>query len=279
MVKTQGVYKRMNEGKFRLCPIASGSSGNCTYIEADERRFLVDVGISGKKVIAGLESIDVDPASINGILVTHEHSDHIKGIGIYSRKYNVPIYATQKAWDKLLGDNMIGAVKEENIRVIEKESYLDLDGLKVMPYGIYHDAVDPVGYIFEYDDKKISLATDIGTIDERILGFLKGSHGILLEFNHDINMLEAGSYPFPLKRRILSDVGHLNNEAAAKTLVEIYHPDLKWAVLGHLSKDNNVPDLAYLTAKQALEENQIKVGEDIEVFVAKRDEVSKWFEV
>ena len=260
---------------FRLCPIASGSSGHCTYIEADDKRFLVDVGISGKKVIAGLEAIDVDPASINGIFITHEHSDHIKGIGIYSRKYNVPIYATQKAWDKLLGDNMIGAIKEENIRIIEKEVYLEIESLKIMPYGIYHDAVDPGGYIFEYEDKKIT--TDIGTIAERILGFLRNLDGILLEFNHDVNMLQAGSYPFPLKRRILSDVGHLNNEAAAKALVDIYHPGLKWAVLGHLSKDNNVPDLAYLTAKQALEESAIKVGEDIEVFVAKRDEVSKWF--
>ena len=264
---------------FRICPIASGSSGNCTYIEADDKRFLIDIGISGKKVIAGLESIDVEPSSITGILMTHEHSDHIKGMGIYSRKYNIPIYATKMAWDKLLEDNMIGAVKEENIRIIEKEQYLDVDGLKIMPYGIYHDAVDPVGYIFEYQNKKIAVTTDIGTIDERILSFLKGVDGILLEFNHDVRMLEAGSYPFPLKKRILSNVGHLNNDDAAKALVELYHPGLKWAVLGHLSKDNNVPDLAYITAKQALEEKAIKVGEDIEVFVAKRDEVSKWFEV
>lgn len=269
----------MNSGRFRLCPIASGSSGNCTYIEAGDKRLLVDIGISGKKVVAALEYMDVDPSSINGILITHEHSDHIKGIGIYSRKYHVPIYATQKAWDKLLEDNMIGAVKEENIRVIEKEAYLHMDDLKILPYGIYHDAVDPVGYIFEYQNKKIALTTDIGTIDERILNFLKGVDGILLEFNHDIRMLEAGTYPFPLKRRILSDVGHLNNDLAAKTLVDIYHPGLKWAVLGHLSKDNNVPDLAYITAKQALQEAHVKVGEEIEIFVAKRDEVSKCFEV
>ena len=264
---------------FRLCPIASGSSGNCTYIAADEVRFLVDIGISGKKVIAGLESIDVDPASINGILITHEHSDHIKGIGIYSRKYHVPIYATQKSWDKLLGDNMIGKIHEDNICILEKNMYLNVGDLQIMPYEIYHDAVDPVGYIFKHKDKKITLATDIGMVDEQILNHLKGSDGILLEFNHDIRMLEAGSYPFPLKKRILSDVGHLNNDTAAKTLVDIYHPGLKWAVLGHLSKDNNLPDLAYLTAEQALQAEQIKVGEDIEVFVAKRDEVSKWFEV
>ena len=269
----------MNSGRFRLCPIASGSSGNCTYIEAGDKRLLVDIGISGKRVVAALEDMDVDPASINGILITHEHSDHIKGIGIYSRKYHVPIYATQKAWDKLLKENMIGSVKEENIRIIGKEVHLEMGDLKILPYSIYHDAVDPVGYIFEYQNKKIALTTDIGKIDQRILDFLKGVDGILLEFNHDICMLEAGTYPFPLKRRILSDIGHLNNDAAAKALAQIYHPGLKWVVLGHLSKDNNVPDLAYITAKQALEEANVKVGEEIELFVAKRDEVSKCFEV
>lgn len=262
---------------FRLCPIASGSSGNCTYIEAGENRFLVDIGISGKRVVEGLESLDIDPSSINGILITHEHSDHIKGVGIFHRKYQVPIFATQKTWDKLMGDQMIGKIKEEAQQVLDKDAYLEFGALKIMPYGIYHDAVDPVGYIFEYKNKKITLTTDCGTIDENILDKIKDSDGILLEFNHDTHMLEAGSYPFYLKKRILSNVGHLNNEDAAKALVQIYHPGLKWAVLGHLSKENNVPDLAYLTAETALAENDIKVGQDIEVFVAKRDSVSKSF--
>lgn len=264
---------------FRLCPIASGSSGNCTYVEAGDKRFLVDIGISGKKVIAGLEELGVAPESINGILITHEHSDHIKGVGIFNRKYGIPIYATAKEWEKLMNDQMIGAVKEEHRCVIEKDVYLEAGELKIMPYGIYHDAVDPVGYIFEYQGKKITLTTDCGMIDDRLLEKLKGSDGILLEFNHDVRMLEAGTYPFSLKKRILSDVGHLNNEAAAQALVSIYHPGLKWAVLGHLSKDNNVPDLAYLTAQTALAENNIRVGEDIEVFVARRDQVSKIFTV
>ncbi len=269
----------MNNGRFRLCPIASGSSGNCTYIEADETRFLVDIGISGKKVMMGLETIDVDPASINGILVTHEHSDHIKGIGIYSRKYHIPIYTTQKTWDKLLGDQMIGKIHEDNICVIEKNTYFTVGGLKIKPYEIYHDAVDPVGYVFEYQNKKMALVTDLGKVDEHILSHLQDVDGMLLEFNHDVRMLEAGSYPFQLKKRILSDFGHLNNEAAAKALVDCYHSGLKWVVLAHLSQDNNLPDLAYLTAEQALEAQQIKVGRDIEIFVAKRDEVSKWFEL
>ena len=260
--------------EFRLCPIASGSSGNCTFIQAGERKILVDIGISGKKVTEGLSLIDIDPTTIEGIFITHEHVDHIRGVGIFSRKYDTPIYATQRAWDKMLAENMLGAVKEHNIKILEKEKYLQLEALQILPYGIYHDAVDPVGYIFEYEGKKITLATDIGMIDERIKEYLQGSNGILLEFNHDISMLEAGGYPFYLKKRILSDVGHLNNELAAQTLGEIYHSEMKWAILGHLSKENNVPDLAYLTAKQALEEKNIRIGEDIEVCVAKRDTIS-----
>lgn len=261
--------------EFKLCAIASGSSGNCTYLGAGNNQFLIDIGISGKKAIAGLVEIGVDPAAINGILITHEHSDHIKGVGIFSRKYDTPIYATQKAWDRMLADNMLGKVKEENIRILEKNTYMEQDGLRILPYSIHHDSVDPVGYIFEYKNKKITLATDIGMVDEDIAKHLRGSNGILLEFNHDIRMLEAGSYPFPLKKRILGNKGHLNNEDAAKALVEIYHEGLEWAVLGHLSKDNNIPDLAYLTAKTALEENNIRVGRDIIVSVAKRDEISE----
>lgn len=260
---------------FKLCAIASGSSGNCTFLQAGKQMFLIDIGISGKKVTEGLGELDIDPKAIQGIFITHEHIDHIKGVGIFSRKYDTPIYATQKAWDKMLDENMIGSVKDHNIRPICKEEALHIEELKIFPYTIYHDAVDPVGYSFEYKQKKITIATDIGIIDERIKENLKGSHGILLEFNHDIHMLEAGSYPFYLKRRILSDVGHLNNEAAAEVLRDIYHEGMQWAILGHLSKDNNVPDLAYLTAKMALEERNIRVDKDIKVSVARRDRVSE----
>lgn len=259
---------------FKLCAIASGSSGNCTFLQAGKVQFLIDIGISGKKVIEGLNEIGVNPEEIQGILITHEHSDHIKGVGIFSRKFNTPIYATKLTWERMLDEKMLGKIKEEHICVLEKEQYIHVDELKILPYAIHHDSVDPVGYIFEYQDKKITLATDIGVVDEQIESRLRGSNGILLEFNHDVNMLEAGSYPFYLKKRILSDVGHLNNEAAAETLARIYHPDMQWAILGHLSKDNNVPDLAYLSAKNALAEKNIKIGQDLEVVVAKRSDVT-----
>lgn len=265
--------------EFKMCTIASGSSGNCTYVQAGDVRILIDAGISGKKIEQGLKEIGVSPETIQGIFITHEHNDHIKGVGIYSRRYDTPIYATQKTWITMQEENMLGKIKEENIKILEKEKTLMIDDLSIFPYSIYHDATDPVGYTFNYSQKKITLATDLGMVDERILEHLKGANGILLEFNHDVNMLEAGSYPFYLKKRILSDVGHLSNEVAAKVLIDIYHQDLKWVILGHLSKENNLPDLAYITAKNALEENDLHIGEDIEVIVASRDTVSPIYSV
>lgn len=252
--------------------ITSGSSGNCTLIQAGETRILVDAGISGKKVVQGLLANHIDPCSIDAIVITHEHVDHVKGAGIYSRKFNTPIYTTPLTWSAL-EQSGIGKIDENNKKILEKEDALEIKGLKISPYAIYHDAIDPVGYIFEYKKKKITFATDLGKVDDRILEKLEGCNGLLLEFNHDVNMLEVGSYPYPLKKRVLSDVGHLSNEAAGKVLEEVYHKGLEWVVLGHLSHENNLPDLAYLTAKQALEKKHAVVGQDIALHVASRHDV------
>ncbi len=259
---------------FRLCPIASGSSGNCTFVQANDDKILVDVGISGKKAIAGLEVIDVAPNTLKGILITHEHSDHIKGVGIVSRKFDLPIYATARTWEAMHEKASLGKVADHNQCIFETDQAFNIGELMIKPYSIYHDAVDPVGFVFTHEDKKIVMATDLGKIDRPLLEHFYGANGILLEFNHDINMVEVGRYPYSLKKRVLGDYGHLNNELAAKVLTHIYHDALEWAILGHLSKDNNLPDLAYLTAKNALEEKQIYVGKDIHITVAKRDEVT-----
>lgn len=259
---------------FQLCTIASGSSGNCTLLQAGDTCILIDVGISGKKALAGLEELGIDPSTIQGIFITHEHSDHIKGVGILSRKLGIPIYATQVTWEHMLRQEMLGKVAEEHQKFIEKDQVLSIGDLSITPYSIYHDAVDPVGYVFDYLGKKIVLATDLGKVDRKLVSNLYGAHGILLEFNHDVNMVEVGSYPFPLKRRILGDFGHLSNDLAAKVLTHIYHEEMQWVILGHLSKDNNLPDLAYLTAKNALDAKNIRIGEDLIVTVANRDTVT-----
>lgn len=261
--------------KFELCTIASGSKGNCIYIGTDEHKILVDAGISGKRITAGLERIGVDPSEIQGVFITHEHSDHIQGAGIISRKYNLPIYATKGTWDVMLDQQKIGKVLPENIKIIDKEMPLDFQGLEIMPYSIYHDAAEPVGYTFSYNEKKMSIATDLGHVDQSILDHIKDSNLILLESNHDVGMLQAGAYPYYLKQRILSDNGHLSNELAAKALLGTYHENLEHVVLGHLSRENNFPDLAYITTKNKLEANGIEVGKDIKVSVASKDEVSE----
>lgn len=259
---------------FYLCPIASGSSGNCTYLHADNERLLIDIGVSGKRVTQGLEALDIDPKTIKGILITHEHSDHIKGVGIISRKYDLPIYATAPTWQRMMNENMIGKIAEHNQKVLEKDAPLIFGELTVMPYSIYHDAVDPVGYAFMYKGKKIVLATDMGKVDRRVVEYFYNADGILIEFNHDINMVEVGGYPYYLKQRILGDHGHMCNELAAKVLAHIYHPNLQWAILGHLSNENNIPDLAYLCAKNALAEKNIEIGKDIQITVAKRNDMT-----
>lgn len=272
-------FGRRQQMKFELCTIASGSSGNCIYIGTDKHKILVDAGISGKKITAGLEQIGVDPDEIQGVFITHEHSDHIKGAGIISRKYNWPIYATQGTWDVILGEEKIGKVSPDNVRIVDKGKSMNFSGLQIMPYSIYHDAADPVGYTFCYEQKKMSIATDLGHVDEIIIEELKNSHLILLESNHDVGMLQAGGYPYYLKQRILSENGHLSNELAAKALLGVYHENLEHVILGHLSRENNFPDLAYITTKNKLQSNGIEVGRDIQVSVANKDEVSQVYHV
>ncbi|HHX59721.1 MAG TPA: MBL fold metallo-hydrolase [Epulopiscium sp.] len=265
--------------KFELCTIASGSSGNCIYIGTDKYKILVDAGISGKRIAAGLEQIGVEPDEIQGVFITHEHSDHIKGAGIISRKYNWPIYATQGTWDVMLEEKKIGKVSEENIKIVDKGRPMHFSGLEIMPYSIYHDAADPVGYTFCYGQKKMSIATDLGHVDQTIINELKNSHLILLESNHDVRMLQAGGYPYYLKQRILGENGHLSNELAAEALLGVYNENLEHAILGHLSRENNFPDLAYITTKNKLQSNGIEVGKDIKVSVANKDEISEIYRV
>ncbi|NLK22347.1 MAG: MBL fold metallo-hydrolase [Epulopiscium sp.] len=265
---------------FRFCTITSGSSGNCIYIGTPKVNLLIDAGISGKRVQMGLEEINVNPKEIDGILVTHEHSDHIKGIGILSRRFDIPLFATAKTWEAM--DDMgkvIGKINQENRIIIEKEKDFIMEDLLIHPYSIPHDAADPVGYTFIHGDRKISMATDLGHINEHIKNNIRESNLILLESNHDIDMLRSGSYPYYLKQRILGEQGHLCNEMAGRMLAQVFHENLRTVILGHLSKENNYPDLAYISVKNELISEGIEVDERVELIVADRDKVSKVFDV
>lgn len=260
---------------MRLCSIASGSSGNCIYAGSDHTHLLVDTGISKKRIEQGLNTLDVKGEELNGILITHEHIDHIQGLGVFSRKYEVPIYATHGTIEGIKNCKSLGKMPEGLLHEIKVDHPLSLGDITVHPFAISHDANEPSGYRIEQGERSVAVATDIGIYDEYIVENLKNVNALVLEANHDIHMLEVGPYPYPLKRRVMGDKGHLSNELSGRLLCDILHDDLKQVVLGHLSKENNYPELAYETVKLevTLGNNPYK-GEEIPMMVAKRDEVS-----
>ena len=261
---------------MRLCSIASGSSGNCIYVGSDNTHLLVDTGISKKRIDAGLKELEIKGEELDGILITHEHSDHIQGLGVFSRKYGVPVYATPGTIEGIKGYSSLGKLPEGILHPIHIDESFTLGDITVDPFRISHDANEPSGYRMNCGDKSVAVATDLGIYDEYTVSRLKNLDAVLLEANHDIHMLEVGSYPYPLKRRVMGDKRHLSNELSGRLLCDILHDNLKHIVLGHLSKENNYARLAYETVKLevTLGDTGFK-GEDLHMFVAGRDTVSE----
>ncbi|HIT89461.1 MAG TPA: MBL fold metallo-hydrolase [Candidatus Merdenecus merdavium] len=257
---------------MNLCSITSGSSGNCIYIGSEKDSILVDVGISGKRVEQGLNKIDMTTKDIQGILITHEHSDHIKGVGVLARKYEIPIYGTKGTISAMKESSSLGKIPDDLFREIKADESFQINDLNIQPFAISHDAAEPVAYRVEHQGNAVAIATDLGTYDDYIIEHLKNLDVLLLEANHDINMLQVGSYPYYLKQRILGNRGHLSNDTAGRLLCEILHDDLKEVILGHLSKDNNYEALAYETvcSEVTMGENPYKAS-DFHIRVAKRD--------
>lgn len=258
---------------LELCTLFSGSSGNCVYVSDGETRLLIDCGVSGKRIESGLESIGVDPEDIHGVLLTHEHSDHIASVGILHRRYGWNIYANSLTWEA--AKSVVGKVEESCLHFFC--SPFCIGEIGVSPFSIPHDAADPVGYRFSKGDSCVTVATDIGMITPEIEQKLTGSDVILLEANHDEEMLRMGPYPYPLKRRILSDAGHLSNENAGKLCVRLAKSGTRKVLLGHLSKQNNLPELAYQTVVSVLEEHA--VSEQVKISVAPRESASCCYRV
>jgi len=263
--------------EMRFAPLYSGSSGNAVYVGCDEGHLLVDAGLSGSRIIEGLNSIGVKPGELKGILVTPEHVDHIKGIGVLSRKFDLPIYATEPTWQAMF--SKIGAVADRNIRVIVPEENFFLGPVEIMAFSTPHDAAGSVGYAFELEGAKFALATDIGCVRDGWLKHVVGADSVLLESNYDPGMLEAGPYPYELKRRIFGKRGHLSNDDAGDVAVKLAEAGARQLVLGHLSKENNYPELALKCTEMALENAGFDVGEDIDVRVALRDSTTGIFSV
>lgn len=255
---------------MNLCSIASSSSGNCIYVGNEKTHLLIDIGLSCKKLEQGLEALDINPKALDGVLITHEHSDHIKGLGVLSRKHKIPIYATKKTWNAIIQSNKLGKIDVSLYNEIIPNSYFNINDIEITAFNIPHDAIDPVCYNFISNNKKISIATDLGCYNDYIIENLKGSHILFLESNHDKRMLEVGNYPYYLKRRILSDVGHLSNDMAGNLIRELIHEDLAYVLLGHLSKENNHEAVAYETVKGAL----IEQDYNFQLIVAAKSENS-----
>jgi len=258
--------------KLSLFALRSSSKGNATLIHNESCNILIDCGISGKVLDESLLELEIDPRTISAILITHEHSDHTKGVGIVARKYNIPIYATFGTWECMKPS--IGNLPAENIRVIgEVESFM-LGGITVTPFPIPHDAAQPVGYVLENSADKVSVVTDLGIMTEEIFQKIKGSSTVLLESNYDLFMLEAGTYPYDLKRRIKSNIGHLCNDDAALVALDLAKNGTKEIILGHISPENNYPDIALKTTMLCLESHGFKTGNDISLCIAQKDAVT-----
>ncbi|HPP31574.1 MAG TPA: MBL fold metallo-hydrolase [Soehngenia sp.] len=262
---------------FSFCSLSSGSSGNCQYIETKNAKILVDAGFTGKRLVELLANIDVDPKDIDAILVTHEHIDHAKGVGILSRKYNIPIYANEKTWMGM--EPIIKAVKSENIKIINANKNFEIKDVLIHPFNVSHDALDPLGYLLFNEMKKITILTDTGCVNEGIKSKIRGSHLFFIEANHDIEMLRNGSYPIYLKKRILSQIGHLSNDACLEILREVLVGENEQVLLAHLSKENNLPQLAFKTIHDGLRASGYDVEKEVNIHLTNRDNNTKIFHV
>ena len=265
---------------MRLCSIASGSSGNCIYVGSDTTHLLFDVGISGKRTENGLKQLDLSPRDLDGIFITHEHADHIAGLGVLARKYGIPVYATAKTIEAIKQMKNLGNLDDSLFHSVKADEKIIVKDMTVNPMHISHDAADPVAYRISHDRKKVAIVTDLGKYDDYTVESLRGMDALLMEANHDINMLQVGPYPYYLKQRILGERGHLSNEASGQLLTRILHDKLQAVFLGHLSKENNLPELAYETVRVEINMADTPYhAEDFRLAVAKRDEVSEIFHI
>ena len=257
---------------FNFCSLYSGSSGNSLFVETQNTKLLIDAGVSSKKIETALNDINIDPSTLDGILVTHEHIDHVQGLGTLSKKFDLPVFVNQETLDAM--PKQKDKISENNIKTFKISDKFDIGDLEIKPFSIPHDAANPCGFNIWKNNKKISIATDIGHMTNPILKSLEESLFIMLEANYDPEVLRCSPYPFTLKSRIAGPTGHLPNEMAGKTISHLLNSGLKNAMLGHLSKQSNFPELAYKTVVDELISNNY--NEDcISLSVASRDNHSK----
>jgi phosphoribosyl 1,2-cyclic phosphodiesterase len=235
-------------GGLKFSILSSGSGGNSVYIEADGKRILIDAGLSEKKLSQRIAHIDRPLKGLDAVFATHEHSDHIRGMGPLLRKHQIQLYTTEGTYKR--ASSTLG--KLPGFNTIRAGQPIEFGELMVEPYATPHDAEESVAFVIHYRGLRLGLATDLGKVTAEVKNKLQNLDALLIEANHDVEMLDAGPYPWVTKRRIKSDVGHLSNEACGEMLASVKHSGLRLVVLMHMSETNNHPDLARLTAQQAL---------------------------
>lgn len=254
---------------MQVASILSGSTGNCTYIETDQARVIVDAGSSGKKIEEQFAKVNRDISKVDAIFISHEHSDHTQAAGVLSRRYNIPIYANKRTWDAL--DNCLGKIAPENRRILMPGEMLSIKNLDIEPFRISHDSVDAQHYGFQRGKTTFATLTDTGYANDRMRDFMRNMTAYLIEANHDVEMLRYGSYPWHLKQRILSDVGHLSNEDSALLMSEIIGDNTKKIMLAHLSRENNTSELAMNDVTKILNDNDIDTNSEVKLHMTYPD--------
>lgn len=265
------------EEAFKVSILASGSTGNSLYIESDKKKFLVDAGLSGKKITSLLADIKRTPADLDGILVTHEHKDHIHSVGILSRKYDLDIYANELTWQAM--SKNIGTIKPEHQHIFEMGKTKTFGDMDIESFGVSHDAAAPQFYQFQRNNKSFVILTDTGYCSEHVRGVVRNADAYLMESNHDLNMLRMGKYPWSLKQRILGDKGHLSNEDGALVMGDVLGDKTKRIYLGHLSRENNMKELAHMTMENSLKEQGLGVNHEFKIYDTDPDQASELFSI
>ncbi len=251
---------------LRYCSLFSGSSGNCTYVGTAEGGLLIDVGVSAKRIVTALEQREIDPASIKGVLITHEHSDHVAGLRVLGKRFGWPVVASEGTLDALTeGDKTHSG---QPLFVVAPGQRVAVAGLHVTAFSTPHDSRACLGFRVDGGDRSLAVATDMGYMTQEVMDAITGCQLIHIESNHDPEMLRCGPYPYSLQQRILGQGGHLSNEACAQALPTLVAAGATRIALSHLSQHNNTPNLARDTAVASLASAGAKVGQDCLVWVS-----------
>lgn len=262
---------------LKCCSLYSGSSGNSFFVQSENTKILIDAGVSCKKIETALQQqFNIGLNNIDAIFVTHEHIDHTKSLSLISSKYDLPVFATKGTWYAIKQKE--NKISEKNQKTFSLNKSFSFGDLRIFPFSTPHDAVEPCGFNIYNNNSKISIATDLGHIDDTILNNFKNSTLLMLESNYEPNILKVSSYPYKLKQRISSHQGHLSNGDAGETISKLINYGLKDVLLIHLSKENNVPEIAYETVIEKLKDNNYSL-ESINLNIAPRDNPSKIFNI